>query len=295
MSVSTTSSITAPSSAAEVYKRQRTGEPEPVLAAADQKVQDVVRSVIIDTNNFGDLLHHITPKSLILYDIDNTILEPPQTLGSDQWFTWRISFHQNAGHNAKDALEIALMEWVSVQCLTKVKIVQPGTENVIRHIQEQAFEAMGFTTRGASLATCTGRQLASVGLDLTKGAPEHHEIVFLNPHEVIYKHGVLFTSGTHKGQALFKFLGLINRDISTISEVVFINDKRSNLAEVQETCFEMGVSFIGLRYGFTDEKVRNLSDKVATVQFEHFGKLMTDEEAEAQVNGRRAGSNLMFV
>jgi len=242
-------------------------------------------SQIIETNTFADLLKFIKPNSLILLDIDDTLMECVQTLGSDRWFNSRIAFYKKQGIEDQRALDTALMDWVSVQCLTKVKIVEPGNDKVVRRMQDEGFHVIGLTTRGASLATRTTQQLDTLGIDLTLSAPTREEKVFLNPHEVIYKHGALFTSGTHKGKALFKFLDMIKDQfpLEEIDGIVFINDKRTHLDQIRETCEEKGIPFIGLRYGYSDKRVASFDEEIAQIQFEHFGQLISDDEARREL------------
>lgn len=245
-----------------------------------------VSNRIIETNTFSDLLKYIHPKSLVLLDIDDTLLEPKQTLGSDAWFLWRINFYKKQGVDPKLAFETALMDWVAVQSLTKVKLVEPNTDKIVKQMQDEGFHVMGLTTRGASLATRTAQQLKTLDIDLSRSAPTNEELLFLNPHEVIFKNGALFTAGTHKGQALFKFLDLIQDQLSLdeIEDVVFINDKGTHLAQIQQSCAEKGIPFIGLRYGYSDERVNNFSEEIALYQFEQFGKIISDEEAVKQMS-----------
>src|SRR5687768_857421 len=98
---------------------------------------------IIETNKFADLLQYIKPNSLILLDIDDTLMEPLQTLGSDRWFQWRISVYKKKGMEPQLALDTALMEWVAVQSLTKVKVVEPGNDKIVKRIQDEGFHVMG--------------------------------------------------------------------------------------------------------------------------------------------------------
>lgn len=252
----------------------------------DNTKSQVVASQFIETNSFSDLQKYIKPNSLVLIDIDDTLMEPKQTLGSDVWFRWRIDYYKNQGVEPRIALETALMDWVSVQSLTQVKLVEPGTDKIVQRIQDEGFHVMGLTTRGASLATRTTQQLKTIDIDLSRSAPTHNELLFLNPHEVIFKNGALFTSGTHKGKALFKFLDQINEQFSVdeIGEVVFINDKTTHLAQIRESCEERGIPFIGLRYGFSDERVNNFSEEIALYQFEQFGKILSDQEASEELS-----------
>ena len=67
-----------------------------------------------------------------MFDIDNTLMEPTQTLGSDQWFYHQKEQYVLKGMTPSDALEQALSEWMSIQSVTKVKVVEPGTKDLVR-------------------------------------------------------------------------------------------------------------------------------------------------------------------
>ena len=62
---------------------------------------------------------------------------------------------------------------------------------------------------------------------------------------------------------------------------VFINDKLTHLLPVEETCQERQVPFIGLRYSATDCKVSSFRPEIAQIQLEFYGKILSDEAAEA--------------
>ena len=66
--------------------------------------------------------------------------------------------------------------------------------------------------------------------------------------------------------------------------MLFINDKASHLKEVERACEQAKIPFIGLRYGFLDEKVKRFSHEIAAIQWEHFGKLLSDEETATILN-----------
>lgn len=220
-----------------------------------------------------EIKEHLDPEALIVFDIDNTIMETMQTLGSDQWFVYRQKQYLDRGYVAQEALEMALAEWMAVQNLTHVKFVEKEVGDLIAALQEEGRDVMGLTTRGLGLATRTIEQLHTLGVDLSKTAPELGEVLLLNERGVLFRQGILFTAGTHKGKA---FLHLMEKELP--KKVLFINDKESHLRQVEESCLRAGIDFLGLRYGFLDEKVNGLCPKLVAVQWEHFGKLMSDEE-----------------
>lgn len=232
---------------------------------------------IIETQNITELRSHITQDTLVIFDIDNTIMAPVQQLGSDQWFHHRMDTHRATGKNKRDSLELALAEWMSVQNVTKMRLVEPECEQLIHSLQEEGYTVMGLTTRGLGLSTRTVYQLQSLNVTLAATAPVDHDIFFENGQGVLFRQGILFTAGSHKGKALDKFLQTTGIQPKRI---VFINDKEDHLTPVDQFCQHAGIPFTGLRYGYLDEWVAGFRKDITAVQFVHFGHILSDEEAE---------------
>ncbi len=238
---------------------------------------------ICEIYHFDEIRDYLHPGMLVVLDIDNTLLMPIQELGSDQWFHHRLDRYIQGGCSLQDALEYALSEWEGVQNLSIMTSPECETPSLIDRLQ-QHWTVMGLTTRGLALATRTVHQLQSVGIHLTKHTVAEDDIPLLNPRLILYRKGILFTSGTHKGQALLKLLDAIGYKPQSI---LFVNDKASHLREVEVACEAHHIPFTGLRYGFLDEKVRNFRPDIAAVQFEQFSQILSDEEAQKILNTRR--------
>lgn len=243
----------------------------------------LLNAQIVETKKMEQILSHISPDTLVIFDLDNTLLEPVQELGSDQYYYSRIQDLVKQGHDTVEARKKALREWSTLQCATHVKLCEPGSDKIVKEIQDKKIMTMGLTTRGLGMSTRTIEQLESLNIDLTKTAPSQEEFHFMNAnsakevHGVLYKSGILFTAGTDKGEALRKFL---EKSHTHPKAIVFINDKESHLSEVEKYAEAHKIPFIGLRYGYTDEKVKNFRKDLADIQREHFGKILSNEEAE---------------
>ncbi len=239
---------------------------------------------ILDTYRMDEIYQHLQPGMLVIFDIDNTLIEPVQELGTNQWFENRIKEYISYGHSKPDSLEKALQEWTAIQSITLVKLVEPGIEHIVKDLQNQGYTVIGLTTRGLGISTRTIDQLQTVKINLTATAPTNEEIFFMNERGVLFRGGVLFTAGTHKGKALEKFLKTVGCNPSSI---MFINDKYSHLLPVEEYCEKFALPFTGIRYGFLDEKVKNFRKQIAEVQFYHFGHILSDEAAERILHERK--------
>jgi hypothetical protein len=238
----------------------------------------ILFSEIYEIKQIHEIHIHLHQDQLVIFDIDNTLMEPIQQLGSDQWFRYRIKEHQNKGMDYASALERTLPEWTAIQNITRVKPVEQNTAKCVHELQTKKYSVMGLTTRGLGIATRTVEQLMTIGIDLSITAPATEEKFFMNDGGVLFRKGILFTAGTHKGKALKKFLNLIKFQPKSM---LFINDKMENLKEVEMMCTEEHIPFTGLRYGFLDEKIKKFRKDLVDVQFDHFGHILSDEAAEA--------------
>ena len=235
-------------------------------------------AVIIESSTIKDMDQYKKENTLFLYDIDNTLIKPTQTLGSDQWFYYRFKKVLLSEKNQKKALDKVLTEWTSIQHITQIEEVEKNSSQVIKSQQKDKIRMIGFTTRGASFAQITKQQLEAINVDFSHTSPVSQHHFFRDNKSILCQHGVLFTDGTHKGRTLFKFLDDLNL---RPSQIVFINDKKSNLQEVKETCEKRKVNFVGLRFYYLDNWVNSFNPRVAQKQLEAYHKVLSDKEAEA--------------
>jgi hypothetical protein len=232
---------------------------------------------IIEIKKIDECLEHAKPEMLILFDIDNTLMETTQTLGSDQWFSHRIEEYVNQGFSKEEALLVTRFEWVSIQYKSNVQPVEPTTAQLIQKLQKNGWKVLALTTRGLYLANRTIEQLQSIGINLAIPAFPH-EMTFNEERGAMYRDGILFSAGTDKGPLLFQFLEKVHLQPK---KILFVDDRKGHLQNVEAFCNQHQIPFLGLRYGFLDEKVHQLRSDLAQVQLARFGQLISDEEAES--------------
>jgi hypothetical protein len=228
-----------------------------------------VNAEIFEIQNISQCEPYIQYDSFVIFDLDNTVMEPAQVLGSDQWFSYRIKEHLWDGMSEAEACAVALAEWTSVQLKTSVRPVEPDIVAFIKHLQKRDLVVMGLTLRGLNLAAKTLEQLQSIGVDFSKTYPITGEINFKNSGNVLCRRGVIFSNGTDKGALLLQFF---QKSGFFPKRVLFIDDKEKHLQDVERICAVNQIPFIGLRYGFLDEKVKNSCWDLAGQQWNDFGK-----------------------
>lgn len=220
---------------------------------------------IREIKKMSEAFREVASSDLLVLDIDNTILEPKQTLGSDQWFSYL------AGKTSVDA---AIPVWEDVQNLTKVHAVESDTPALIRQAQQRGVVVLALTARPVSLKRETFRQLKSLGVRLANPAEDYSD-----GESVQLYNGVLFV-GPHnnKGLVLAKFLEAVGRNPSRL---IFVDDKLKHVKNMDAVFSK--IANINFRYGAADERVNSFSPAIANKQWELFeneGVLVSDDEAK---------------
>ena len=217
-------------------------------------------AAIQEITTMPQILPYVNEQTLLVFDLDNTVIEPLQTLGSDQWFKSLLA----NGNTVPQAIAL----WEQVQKVTKVQAVESVTPQIIRHAQEQGLRVMALTARPSDLATVTERQLASVGVDFQKSPPAAHDLGNASQGATHYTNGIEYIGPSlSKGQALVEFLSRIGWKPQ---RVVFVDDLLKHNQTVNASLDQTGIENYEFRYGAADSKVQAFSTAVANMEFRVF-------------------------
>lgn len=241
---------------------------------------------VVEITKMAAIKGAVQPGTVLVLDIDNTLVEASQMYGSDQWFEYLVTSgiadgkqlglpeNEVKARAVKRAIEI----WQPVQKVTTVQPVEKETASIIESFQKQGFCTMGLTARPLEIEEATQRHLRSVGVSLTAGCKMPELIKgFEGKSDVGWYNGVLFVGpGNDKGEALVRFLK--SNDIES-KRIVFVDDKTRNTDSVERACIKYSLDCVNFRYGAADHRVKRFDPKIAEVQGQLFGKILSDEEA----------------
>lgn len=205
----------------------------------------IIQSEIFEIKYFHEILSYVVPESIVLLDIDNTLLEPQlahNSIGSDQWFTHLIKINSNFEH--------ILNLYCSTILSTPMQAVENTIPEVLKSIEKQA-TLLGFTMRSIVLAPCTVEQLISNNIIFPKQLPDKGLMIGATFPVMVY-HDIIFSQGKKNGETLFTVLDAYG---ITARCIVMIDDKRQYLESIERECEKRDIKFIGLRYGYLDDKV----------------------------------------
>lgn len=238
---------------------------------------NVVTAEVREAANLAAILPVITDDTLVIFDLDNTVIEPTTTLGGDQWFTQIVKDYLGEGYSEREATDRAVIRWSEVQTYVRAQPVEPTTAAVICDLQKRGLKVIALTARPSSILKETLRELREVGVDFTKSPVFDHDLLFDMERPVFYSQGILSVNNTNKGLALLKLLELAGIQPA---HIVFVDDKLKNVANVNDALnANVTIPHIEFRYGAADPKVAGYQHILALFQEQLLGKILSDEDA----------------
>lgn len=234
----------------------------------------IAHAEIRETNSMIDALADVQAGDVVVFDIDNTIAEPKQTLGTDQWYEYLVNKNKEEGLSEDQAIDNALRDWVRVQKATKVRPVEKITPILIENLLLKKITVLALTARPISLKEATTAQLQSIGVKL-----ESYGYTYNDQKDVELYNGVLFVGPkNNKGLVLatvFEKLQIKPR------KLIFVDDKVKHVNNMDAVFAQKGHTNINFRYGAADERVKAFDAQLSEFQwdiFSRFGELAPDEE-----------------
>ena len=197
---------------------------------------------------------------MVFLDIDDVLLKPAQSFGSEAWFRKHVS---------EFGLDETLKLYHCILKQTDVELVEPDAPFVVDRLQKMPqVIVVGLTSRQPEYNDITEQQLKTVGIDLKKNQG-------LSLPEIFY------TGGGCKGQMAARIIKDIERQGILIHQVRMIDDDKSKIDAVLTSVKSLGKNFHGFRYNrldhthFHDQAITALQKKYWQQPF------LSDNEAKA--------------
>lgn len=231
------------------------------LALALLLLASSARADVREIKSMAEIVPELTPGTLLVFDIDNTLVEPVGNIGSDQWYYYLVkALARDDKTLSADAAEAKAGEvWTTTLMTVKVKPVEALTPALVRDQQKRGLKVMALTARDAGDAAATFRQLKDIGVDLAENAVRKDDLA--TEQKGFYSRGVFFAGdGPDKGKTLVAFLKKIGL---RPAKVVFADDKPRHAKNVDAALAAAGIPGVSFRYGAADAKVRAFNEVMA--------------------------------
>jgi hypothetical protein len=238
-------------------------------------------SAIYQSRNIRDILRHCSYNTLLILDLDNTVIEPVQELGSDQWFTCFMEYAIKLTLDKAEAFSLVITIYNAVQQHVRHQTVEANVINLLRTLQAIGIPVLGLTARSDMIAKHTLQQLLDNGIDFSRyWGNAHIKLMQAGDKIAVFNDGIIFCSGLDKGKCYRAFSILHG---GTPSDVLMADDKESNLLVVKAAVEAEGSTFVGLRYGFLDEKVAAVDLEKANLELIQISHLLPEAARAAMI------------
>jgi hypothetical protein len=241
---------------------------------------------IIETKTTAEALAEVDAQTLLIFDLDNTVVMPAQTLGGEEWFDYLVTKYtgeyQQSGENAAlaklHAGERALREWIAVQKVTDVQAVEASAPQAIAEKQKQGTKTLGLTARPAELVKETHVQLERIGIQFDSAPVTKKKLTLAGIPVAQFDSSILFVGPLNsKGVVLTAFL---DKTQYTPKKIVFVDNKRHHLEAVEKALSGRGIEFVGCRLGAADAKIAAFDAALADKQHFYFQTILSDAAIE---------------
>lgn len=199
---------------------------------------------------------------LIVFDIDSTLLKIDNSGASTPWFCNELELLQKNQNQPRELLYKKLLsqhaeklykEYSQTLMNVHIELAEKSMKDIIGRLITHNVHFLIETKRGLPHIDITQLQLNSVGITYKsnkKWANICYKLTEGLRAPAYYDDGILFTGFENtKGEAL---KALLKRLSYKPKRLVALDDQRDNLVSFEIMAHEMGIEFIGLRYGFLD-------------------------------------------
>ncbi len=231
------------------------------------------------------LIKKSTADTIILFDIDDTIITPVSN-------HFRSEPHKRLIDNIKKNkhlygnYETIVSNW---RLQRKVMLIDKQWPNIINKLKE-THRVYGLTKMDtgkfgniASMENWRYHELKGLNIEFS-----HNELINNHSKSIqaikngpVFINGIFITGSISKHETLDKF-----RDFLNTKQIVFIDDREEHIADVQKYCEKHHIGFIGILYKGLDKLPATLNPKVMELQKEYLLKheqWLEDDEAEKLV------------
>jgi FMN phosphatase YigB (HAD superfamily) len=233
----------------------------------------LLEAKIIQTNHIEDILSHLNASTWVLFDLDDTLIEGENQLGSAKWYYHETEKLVQRGLSNEHAQKVFYPQWILSQTICPVRTIEPHTALIVAKAQAMTERAIGLTTRPPPIASLTSEQLQKLGIDLTETALEFPSGFDLEA--TVYRNGIWFLSDLpSKGKIVLRLLDAME---AHPKRIVYIDDGRHHLEEMEKALSEKKIEFIGIHYKRAQK--RPYDSQIADLQYRSLPEILSDAEA----------------
>ena len=225
-------------------------------SAAPLRAPGPARSEVRQTADLAAIapaLAESSKRTLLVLDIDDTLLTSAGFFGSDTWYEWQKTLAADDPGKVPCLFDVIALNY-------ETGSQQPTQPDGPALVNALAVDKLLLTSRNPLYRGGTLRTLHEAGYTLPASlgaSPEGRSWDFrktpdARPVRVVYDQGLFMTTGQDKGRVL---LDLLQRLHLRYDRVVLVDDGEKNIANMQAALRNAGIDYLGLHYTRIDKTV----------------------------------------
>ncbi len=233
---------------------------------------DTILDITVESNRIVNVYDYLNPSdytkdTLVIFDLDNTLIHPPTDLGSDQWFYAMCKKLEERGMSPQEAINLFLPTFFNIMDHTWMIPTEPDTVSVINNLLTKGVTVLGLTARSIEMHPRTIEQLEHLGIFFSPIKDHAFTIKECKGKEGLYANGIIFSGNCDKGELLNRWLNIVEYHPK---KVIFVDDKLKNIRSVETALHKRNYPFVGIRYGYLDDHIRTLDLDATEKEYEQF-------------------------
>jgi acid phosphatase class B len=192
--------------------------------------------------------------TLVVFDIDDTLLTATEFFGSDKWYDW-----QRGRALSPNGQPLHIAEADKVSCLFdtlgityEIATNRPTQKNMASLVHQVNNDLLMLTARSGNYRAATMRELSYNGLEFSDKALTPKDVGYYynfthdgRSADMSYVDGVFMVQGMDKGVMLLDLLSRVGR---TYEAVIFVDDKTHNINNMAKALQQANIDFYGFQY-----------------------------------------------
>ena len=216
-----------------------------------------VTSAAVDTRDLVDVLRILSEpydgRTLLVLDIDDTLLTSSTFFGSDAWYEWQKTLPPQSPGYVPCKFDVIALNY---EAGTQV----PTQEDAVAAINAIPFDKIILTARSPVYRGGTIRELKNAGYTLPAplqpafaGAIYEYQPQPAVPGVTVsYHQGVFMVAGQNKGELLVDLLKHLQ---VSYDRVVLVDDGEKNITSMRDAVTAAGIEYRGIHYTRIDKSV----------------------------------------
>lgn len=217
---------------------------------------------IIELQSMNDLqVTTWNEKTLVVFDIDNTLLRQDSMIGTHQWGDYMKERAMRAGVPENEAKQYQYRVFGQLQDKLNVVPVENEVLDLLKTLEIKNIKHFALTARSAILKDVTSKQVETLKHNFSKSFPLQNDLTKIEKH---LHQGIIFSGDVPKGQLLKT---IVENSPNEFDHIVFVDDKLYNLESIEKSFTNNPIKLESFRYGAADVFVNNFNPVVADLQY----------------------------